>query len=156
MGISLSTTMYFFRHSVRDQSLSVLLLGITLLTGCDSGGLPTVPVSGQFTYGGGDWPAPGYVTFVPSSVDEGLPMRPGTGRFRADGKFVVRSFREGDGLLPGTYDVQIKCWTGQPDGSDPKSFERLNAVPKDFTADELVVEKGGEAIELKIDVPKKE
>lgn len=139
----------------RNIQFGTIVMVLLLSSGCDTGGLPLVPVSGRLTYGGGDWPAPGYVTFVPTAAADGLPMRPGTGRFRQDGKFVVTSFKEGDGLLPGTYEVQVKCWTGEPNSSDATSFERLNAVPKNYRPEDVVVEAGAEEVDLQIDVPKK-
>ena len=123
--------------------------------GCGSNQRITVPVSGHITFGGGACPAEGTIVFSPVAVEKGLPRRPGTARFQEDGDFTVTSFREGDGLIPGRYRPIVSCWEGEPSNSDPSSFERLNYVPKDYKADEIVVESSMAAVKVKLDVPKK-
>lgn len=131
-----------------------LFVGL-LLAGCDSGAMQTVPVSGQITFDGGPCPAEGTIAFSPVTTEEGLPRRPAIARFKTDGTFTVTSFIEGDGLLPGTYAPVVSCWLGEPNNKDPKSFKRLNAVPTDFKADDIVVKPSSDLIHVEINVPKK-
>jgi hypothetical protein len=115
----------------------------------------TVPVSGRITFSGADCPAEGTIVFSPVAVEKGLPRRPGTAQFRQDGVFTVTSFRQGDGLIPGRYRPIISCWKGEPRNDDPSSFERLNYVPTNFKADEIIVSRSDTTVEVKVDVPKK-
>ena len=134
----------------------LLLAACTGIAGCGGSGLPLVPVSGQVTFGGGPPPAPGQINFVmhPGTGIGGLPNRPGSASFDRDGKFEVSSYRQGDGLLPGTYTAQVICWLGPTSEANPQSFIDMNAVPQDF-APELVVEPGSKAIVKSFDVPPK-
>jgi hypothetical protein len=122
--------------------------------GCGSGhGLPLVPVTGRITFQGGTPPAPGNFTFVQTgdSVVKGLPKRPGRATFGSDGKYRATSFEEGDGLLPGTYDVNITCL--DPAAQSGQRFDDVSYVPSGFRAKQIVVEKDGGPIEVNFDVP---
>jgi hypothetical protein len=124
---------------------------LVLLAGCGGNDKPLVPVSGRITYGGGNWPMPGNITFAPLESAGDLPARPGSGRFEEDGSFVAGSYKPGDGLMPGKYHIGISCF----DPNDTRPPDKASYVPMDFTTDVLVVERGQDAIELNIDVPKK-
>jgi hypothetical protein len=128
-------------------------LGCT--AGCGGNGLPMVPVKGKVTFAGGPPPAAGTVTFTPVSGKEGLPRRPGRAQFDEQGAFRVTSFKENDGLLPGSYTMRISCWMRQPSSDDPSSFERFNYVPKNFTAPQVVVDEKAGEVDVAVDVPKK-
>jgi hypothetical protein len=69
--------------------------------------------------------------------------------------FYVTSFHEGDGLVPGRYQPIVSCWNGEPRNDDPSSFERLNCVPKNFKAREIVVASNDKNVTVSFDVPKK-
>jgi hypothetical protein len=138
---------------VRCQLLWLVAIPL-LVTGCSDNGMGLVPVSGKVTFAGNPPPAGGTISFNPITVQEGLPRRPGTAKFEADGAFAVTSFKPGDGLVPGTYHPRIQCWKGQPNSNDPSSFDRLNYVPKDFEPKPIVVEAGAGAVEVTIDVPR--
>ena len=127
----------------------------TVVAGCGDSGLPVVPVSGKITFAGGPPPKAGTVTFVPIAVDAGMPNRPGNAVFDQQGDFQVTSFKENDGLVPGTYHARVSCWSGTPSSSDPGSFERLNYVPADFQPEPVIVQADADNVEVAIDVPKK-
>jgi hypothetical protein len=136
----------------------IVLIAVTLPTmvgGCSDKQSMTVPVTGRITFGGGECPAEGTIVFSPVAVEKGLPRRPGTAKFKPDGAFTVTSFHEGDGLIPGNYRPIINCWKGEPLTDDPSSFERLNYVPSNFKAKEIVVAPAGDALVVTLDVPKK-
>jgi hypothetical protein len=140
-------------HKTNKQIwLGLLLIAVAAVAGCGSNSKPLVQVTGRVTYGGGEWPFPGYITFSPIESSASKPARPGSGRFGVDGKYVVGSYRSGDGLLPGRYHVSVSCLA--PEGT-PNPPTDSQYVPADFTTEELVVEAGQDAIELDIDVPKK-
>jgi hypothetical protein len=135
----------------------VLLSAFTYIgtvAGCADNGLGLVPVNGKVTFAGQPPPKGGTITFNPITVQEGLPRRPGTAQFTADGSFTVTSFKKGDGLVPGTYHPRVACWKAPPDSNDPSSFERLNYVPADFQPEPIVVEAGADSVDVTIDVPR--
>jgi hypothetical protein len=136
-------------------TLSILALIVGLAAGCNDTGLPLVPVYGKVTFDGGPPPKPGSITFMPLTVGEGLPRRPGTANFDTSGKFRVTSFRENDGLVAGTYRASIDCWLKDPSASDPTTFERFNAVPKNYEPPEIIVSEEAGEVEVNFDVPKK-
>jgi hypothetical protein len=81
-----------------------------LAAGCGESAVETVPVRGRITLGGGDWPAEGLVVFAPKQPAEGYPARSGQATFGRDGRFVASTFRPDDGLVPGTYLVNLRCF----------------------------------------------
>ena len=93
----------------------------------------------------------GAITFTPVSSPGSTPARPGGARFGPDGKFVVGSYKPDDGLMPGRYAVSVSCF----DTNTQKPRDEAEYVPRDFRAEELVIEKGQGAVELNFDVPKK-
>jgi len=128
---------------------------VVVLAGCGGSGRPLVPVSGQITFNGGPCPKAGAISFVPNAGSDasGTPARVGQARFGTDGRFVVTSFQEGDGLLPGKYRVNIECVNGVPSPSTP--WESISYVPADYQPDDLVVEEGKGALKVTYDVPPK-
>ena len=118
---------------------------------------PTVPVSGQVTFGGQLWPKPGMLSFLPDGPKSDLPRRAGTAPFDVDGNFRAGTFAPGDGLIPGSYQVRVECSENPPGltaNPPPKSFlpaSFLNAPGAGWT---LRVEPGSKPIEVHYDVPK--
>ncbi len=139
----------------RNLAISVFFGLTAAIAGCGADGLATIPVRGTIAFGGASPPAKGSIAFSPISVEQGMPRRPGTAEFDVDGMFEATSFRQGDGLLPGRYRAIVSCWTGEPSNSDPQSFERLNAVPKNYKPEEFTVEPSGEPVTLTLNVPAK-
>jgi hypothetical protein len=138
----------------RVIATAVLAAFCSLPLGCGSGhGLPLVPVSGQVTFEGGPPPIEGSISFVKvaDAGVTGLPNRPGRAPFGNDGKFEATTFQEGDGLLPGRYQVTITCVDGEAKPGQP--FEEVSFVPPDYRAEELVVEADSDAITKNYDVP---
>ncbi len=136
--------------------ISVISLSALMIPGCNSRGLPIVPVHGKITYGKGDWPKPGVVYFTGKDAAKGLPLRPAVGRFDVHGNLVVTSFEKGDGLLPGRYKLGIECWEVPPgmNGSPGKSY-----VPKKFQSAatsglEVTADQNAGRVDLNIDIPK--
>jgi hypothetical protein len=141
--------------SASRMAASWVIAMLAACIGCGQHGLPTVPVSGRVTFSHGPCPAVGSIAFSPISTGEGMPRRPGTATFAADGVFQATSFKSGDGLLPGRYRAIVSCWTGEPTSADLSSFERFNSVPRNYQPQEFVVESGAKSLELAIDVPLK-
>ncbi len=125
-----------------------------LAAGCGGDhGLPIVPVTGRVTFDGGPPPAVGNITFVQVSGSgvEGLPSRPGRAVFSTNGEYEASTFKDGDGLLPGRYQITITCL--DPATQSGQRFEDVSFVPPGYNPDEFVVEQDGGAIEKNFDVP---
>ncbi len=137
-----------FRHSRIDAL--VLCSVVLALVGCADSNLPvTVPVSGTVTFNGGPCPAAGTIRFAPLAADPGLPRRPGRADFDVDGKYIARSFREDDGLVPGKYRVLIECWKTPPaNGQAGSSY-----IQSGFEPPELSVTRSGDSVVYDINVP---
>ncbi|MBN1851180.1 MAG: hypothetical protein JW829_00590, partial [Pirellulales bacterium] len=127
--------------SVRTLTSTAGLFGVVLvviLIGCGPSGPTCIPVHGTVTFDGGPCPAGGTITFSPIETPEGIPRRPGSGKFGVDGKFEVTSYAPGDGLLPGRYRVRIECLSGVP----PQrlgGFEEVSYIAPGYVPNELVV-----------------
>jgi hypothetical protein len=134
--------------------LAVASIVCLLLAGCSDQGMSTTKVSGRILFNGGPPPEAGTIAFslVPGTGVEGLPYRPGSAPFGKDGNFVVNSFGNGDGLLPGTYRVRITCLSGPPSMGP---LEQLSYVPLDWMPDELVITGNEGSVTADYDVPPK-
>jgi hypothetical protein len=141
--------------TLQHASLLALTPLLVLLSGCGGPAVPTVPVTGKITFDGGPCPAQGNISFVPTEVAAGMPRRPGSANFDTDGQYSARSFKPGDGLVPGRYQVRISCYRGQPDASNPKAFREASYVAEGFQFPEVVVEAGNGPITKDFDIPMK-
>lgn len=131
------------------KSFAVLLLVVAAL-GCRDSHLPErVPVRGVVTFDGGPCPATGSLRFLAVEAKEGLPRRPGRATFDKDGRFTVTSFREGDGLVPGSYRVQIECWQVEPVQGTPG----ISYIADGYEAPDLTVSAEAQELTQDYDVP---
>jgi hypothetical protein len=135
---------------------SALLLSLMASSGCNSRGVPIVPVRGRITYGKGDWPKPGVVYFTGKSAAGDLPLRPAVGHFDVQGNLVVTSFDKGDGLIPGRYALGVECWEISPgmNGSPGKSYSPKKYQNASTSGLEVNADPEAGRIELDIDIPK--
>ena len=121
-------------------------------SGCGSDHPATVSVRGKVTFAGGQWPTAGEVLFLPTKAAPGFPMRPGSAPFDVDGRFAAGTFGKGDGLMPGSYRVGVKCWKVRPSlgGPPPVSY-----LPKAYQTPQWTVEiePGSRPLDLAYDVP---
>jgi len=118
----------------------------------------TVPVTGKVTFHGGPMPAKGMMFFTVLEPAEGFPARPGVADFEVDGRFSVKTWEHGDGLMPGRYGVSIHCWEVPPnmDGRPVKSHlpdKYFAAITSDL---EVVIEPGARAKVVNFDIPTEE
>jgi hypothetical protein len=145
-------------RSIARRSIRCLLL-VLGLAGCGKPTVLTVPVQGRITYGGGDWPKPGMLYFAPIEPAANFPQRPGRASFSPDGNFRAMTFKEGDGLIPGKYRINIECWETPP-SMDAGAPAAKSYVPAKFPSEKSndleidVPANRHEVIELKLDVPK--
>lgn len=141
----------------------VIIVAVIAAPGCGNlRGL--VPVQGRVTFKGKSPPAAGHLFFVPrtmraSAKDEISDARPGSARFLADGSFRAGTFRDGDGLRPGIYEVGIACdaspGSGAPPPADAHHFTATpSLVPAGFRPDDITVPATSRrAVEVLIEVP---
>jgi hypothetical protein len=136
----------------------VLAAVLVPLCGCGPSGPEVVQIRGKVTYGGGDWPAPGVLYFNPAEAAPGLPLRPASAKFDTDGNFLVTSFDDGDGLIPGKYQVGVECWENPPsmDGGGPPVSYVAKAYESSKTSGlEVTIQPGDGLVEVSFDVPKR-
>jgi hypothetical protein len=136
--------------------LAALALALIVpLTGCGGQeGPERIQVRGQVTYGGGPWPKPGVLYFVPIENAPGN-THPGLGYFDTSGSFRAQTFGPGDGLVPGTYRVRVECWEVEP-SPDPKHGPPKSYVPANHTLPDLEIPAGTSGpLTPSYDVPKR-
>lgn len=135
--------------------ISGLTVCCLALSGCGSDAPEMVPVEGRVTLDGGPWPQPGMVFFTPLQPADGLPRRPGLGRFDTDGEFTVTTRTPGDGLIPGTYRIAVECWEIEPTDTRPgKSYTAERYTDPASSGLELKIERGTrETVRWDYDIP---
>ncbi|MGL6194024.1 MAG: hypothetical protein ACRC2T_04290 [Thermoguttaceae bacterium] len=101
----------------KTTAFIVVALSILVLSGCGSKNPKTYKVSGKVTFNGGEMPGDGNIYFIST---DGTGSR-GIGDFNSSGQFRISTWKPGDGLRPGTYNVVIECLktprTGVSDGT---------------------------------------
>lgn len=140
----------------RGRATALALTLTAMVAGCGDARVTTVPVRGRITLGGGDWPAQGLVVFASVQPAEGYPARSGQAFFAADGSFVAGTFTSDDGLIPGTYMVNLRCF----ESSASKITEGVNHVPPKYQRGEdsgwqvEVPANDAEPVIVELDVPR--
>ena len=125
--------------------LFVFSLSVSLL-GCGGGGgsgkqLPTVPVSGKLMVDGkptGNCS----IIFTPLTDDsdpDKLLRKTASASVAADGSFTLRTYKDGDGAIPGKYTVTI--------ASDPANSVDMKPVPGVFAGD-VEIKKDSSPLEV--------
>jgi hypothetical protein len=95
------------------RAVEIAVLVAVFVAGCGSSGTGTIPIRGEVLFNG----APmlnvpqGVVRYMPRRPDSG---RQASGRIRPDGSFVLTTFKNADGVVPGEYDVVISAYSSQP------------------------------------------
>jgi hypothetical protein len=98
--------------STRIVLLAGLSLAVATLAGCGSDGPTMVPIRGEVLFKGAplrDVPQ-GLVHYVPKTAQG----RQASGRIQPDGSFVLTTFKGGDGVMPGEYDIVVSAYTTGP------------------------------------------
>jgi len=141
---------------VPRSTLLLFFLTCLLLTGCGKRGPELVSVYGQLLFNGKPPESVkavgGTVIYTPLDIPDGLPNRPAVGNFDEDGHFEVSSYRQGDGIVPGTYGVRIQCWIKRPLGF---THPGTTAMPPGYSPPQLVVERDSDDVEVVYNVKTK-
>jgi hypothetical protein len=128
----------------------VVGLFLPLVSGCGNSWPPLKQVRGTITFEGAAPPKPGKITLAPIEVPDGMPRRPASGDFDANGSFTLTTFAEGDGIIPGRYSANILCWRETPTLATRHS---ANYVPPSFQPEIVIEVEGEEPVDVQIDVP---
>ena len=130
---------------------------LSSLAGCGNSMPQTVKVTGKVTFDGKAPPGPGIVYFLPMEAAAGLPLRPATGDFGADGLYRTTTFEQNDGVMPGKYKIYIECWEQEPnmDGKTVKSHVPKKYQTADTSGFELDITKETKPKELNLDLATK-
>lgn len=125
------------RWRLRRLSLSVCMLLMTSLIGCNRTAAPdTVPVSGTVTYNGQPVTS-GTVAFQPAEIrgGEGEIQRPAVGVIGSDGRYALSTFEPGDGVVPGDYRVAVLSYADEPTPEEyAEGATRKSAIPEKYTS----------------------
>ena len=119
--------------------------------------MDTVPVYGRVTYGGGDWPKPGKITFAAVKATGAQGLHPGSADFGTDGRFSVVKSSQSEGLAPGEYTVTVECWETPPSMDNPggeKSYVPVKYQNGRTSDLKLVIEPDKRKVEFNANVPK--
>jgi hypothetical protein len=128
----------------------LLALAMLPLAGCSDGGLETVPVYGKVSFAGRNAPDACRLYFQPIKSES--ISRPASTTADADGSYEAKAFRDSDGLMPGTYKVQVSYFDLKP-GANPDLD--TSYTESTYDAGELVVDSDEGEIERNIEVPMK-
>lgn len=145
--------------SGHQHAVWVVAAAAVIQAGCGGNPYGAVPVSGRVTVGGQKPAGECEVFFVPAPHGDtnatALRPRPTVALSDLDGAFVVSSFKEGDGLLPGTYDVRVECWKTRPQESEDgkPAVKGVSLVPSGYAAPQLTVTAGSSPVRYDIDLP---
>lgn len=128
------------------QSLLSVILLLFLAAGCTPEHvMQTAPVSGSVTCGGKTL-TEGYITFTPipdASANVAKSGKSGYAVIQSDGTYVVTTYNEGDGAIPGRHEVRVYKPDPEDDEQAPKDpFACGNKVLQ------VVVEEGDNVIDL--------
>lgn len=102
---------------VRTGALGLLAIALLLAPGCSAKGPKTVVVKGKVTYQGKAVPR-GMITFQPAELSQTAGSHPASGEIQPDGRFKMSTFKQGDGVLPGKYQVTIRALESEPQAED--------------------------------------
>jgi len=106
------------------RGLACYILALFCVTGCGSGGPTTIPIRGEVLYNGQPL-QDGIVCYLPKQP--GI-ARQATGRVQSDGSFVLTTFKNADGVVPGEYDIVVYAYKPHP--GEPKSRAEHEAVAR--------------------------
>jgi hypothetical protein len=103
----------------RSASWFTVAILLVTIAGCARAYPRCIAVSGRVTYQGKPVET-GMISFtrLEQNAGGGL-VRPATGDLQADGSYTMKTFRDGDGVLPGDYSVSVVSfdYSGNRDAS---------------------------------------
>lgn len=123
--------------------------------GCGPTAPKTIKVKGMVTYNG-EKLKQGMISFSPTSINPGEPMRPVAVNLDAEGNFTLSTFTPGDGILPGEYAVTIISYEVPPSlgaiGKEVWAIPRKYGDPQLSGLKAVIKEDDHEPLELDFDL----
>ena len=119
---------------VRQIVAFVAATSVALAMGCSpSGQVKTYPVKGRVTFEGKPMVGGGGISFVPKTGQAG---KTAGGIIKADGTYLLGTYREDDGSMAGDFRVVIfqetvKEGAAAPDGAAPTATASATVAPAD-------------------------
>jgi hypothetical protein len=101
-----------------------LVLAAACVAGCGSNLPTTIPIRGQVQFNGQPM-KDGVVVYLPKGA---APARQASGRIQSDGSFVLTTFQNGDGVVPGEYSIIIYAYAPHP--GEPKTRAEHEAIAR--------------------------
>jgi len=115
----------------RPLAVAAVIAFAAGLAGCGSGQLGTASVSGKVSFNGAPVPG-GTITFYPAGGEAGTESRPASGPIKPDGTFVLTTYEEGDGAVPGKYTVGFSPPPTAEAAAAPEGAHAPPAKPSPF------------------------
>jgi hypothetical protein len=106
-----------------SNGFACLSLAATLV-GCGQKGPVLVPVRGEVTFKGAPLKE-GTVVYLPAESGD---ARQASGRIQPDGTFVLTTFKNGDGVVPGQYNIVIYSYA--PRAGAAPTRDQMEAAAK--------------------------
>jgi hypothetical protein len=95
--------------STRCLYLASVTLALGGVAGCGSDGPKIIPIRGEVYYNGEPMKE-GTVVYLPKEAGE---ARQASGRIQPDGSFVLTTFKNADGVVPGDYNIVVYAFAAQ-------------------------------------------
>jgi len=118
-------------------AVAAACLIVTDFAGCRKSGLEMIPIQGQVSYNGAPLQnvTQGIVRYSPK--EPGTTAREATGRIQPDGTFVLTTFKGGDGVVAGEYNITVTAnsspmLTREQTESGAKSAPPKSMIPEKF------------------------
>ena len=93
--------------------LACLVICLFVFGGCRDSGPKTIKVRGTITMAGRPLEG-GTISFQPKQGAGGGSRRPAIGQIEPDGTYELNTYKKGDGIPPGQYEVSITSLIGAP------------------------------------------
>ena len=137
------------------KSWGIAIALTVVIAGCGRSKTDPVPVRGTVTVDGATVPGPGRLYFTSVEPAAGCPTRSGTAKFDAQGNYAAKTYKPGDGLLPGRYQIGVHCWKSPPNmsGTPVISFVSKEVQSAATSGLEIKIEPGSNPVAHAIDVP---
>jgi len=141
----------------RFSRMALLLILILLAVGCGPDGPKTITVRGKVTLDKGKVHGPGFIYFNTDGTGKETTSRPGTAEFDAEGNYEAKTFKPGDGLLPGKYVLRVDCYKTAPNMEGKPVVSHIPAKYQDAAKSglELDVSSSSGPIAFDIDLSSK-
>jgi hypothetical protein len=128
-----------------------VLLTTVLVAGCGPSGPTTIPIRGEVIYNGQPLKE-GTVVYLPNGSGE---ARQASGRIQPDGSFVLTTFKNSDGVVPGEYDIVVYAYAPQagniPTRAEIEAAQEAGRPQRQMIIPEKYTNPGSSGLSDKVD-----